>query len=123
MKKSASLSLILLGTASTLVVTGCVVHEHVSYVGPGPATAVVAQEPVGAEVVVTEAPPPPVTEVVTLAPAPGFVWIGGCWVWRGHWVWERGHWARPPHRGAVWVPHRYMYRNGVHVFVRGGWRW
>jgi hypothetical protein len=37
-------------------------------------------------------------------------------------VWEGGHWARPPYRVVEWMPHRYAYRNGVHVFIRGGWR-
>jgi hypothetical protein len=35
-----------------------------------------------------------------------------------------GGWALgpPPCRGAVWVPHQYAYRNGVHVFIRGSLR-
>ena len=30
--------------------------------------------------------------------------------------------VRPAYVGPVWVPHRYVYRNGRHVWVRGGWR-
>jgi hypothetical protein len=107
----------LLIAAGSLLISGCVVRERVVYQQPPPpATG-------GAEVVVTEAPPAPIVEVVTVSPGPAFVWIGGCWVWQDHWVWERGHWAHPPRRGAVWVPHHYEYRNGVHVFIRGGWRY
>lgn len=107
---------LLLVTIGSMLVSGCVVRERVVYrQAPPPAV-------VGQEVVVTEAPPAPVVETVTVAPGPGVVWIGGGWVWRGHWVWRPGHWARPPHPRAVWVPHRYEYRSGVHVFIGGGWR-
>ena len=95
---------------AALLATGCVVHE-VGY-----------QSAAGAEVTVGEAPPAPLVETVTEAPDPTFVWIGGNWVWRNHWVWEHGRWARPPHPGAVWVPHSYVNRGGRHVWVRGGWR-
>jgi hypothetical protein len=84
----------------------------------------VSVAPPVAEVEVSAAPPPVQVEVEPVAPGPDFVWIGGVWVWgpEGRWVWQGGHWDRPPHSGAVWVAHRYEYRNGRHVFVRGGWR-
>jgi hypothetical protein len=117
MKKLPLLKSILLIAAGSLLVTGCVTHERVVYrQAPPPAAA-------SGEVVVTEAPPPPVVETVTVSPGPSFIWIGGGWVWRGHWVWEHGRWSHPPHPGAIWVAHRYEYRNGVHVFIRGGWRY
>jgi WXXGXW repeat (2 copies) len=94
---------------------GCVMREHVVVREP-------AGSPAGEEVVVTDAPPAPVTEVITVRPGPAYVWIGGCWIWRNQWVWERGHWALPPRHGAVWVAHRYVYRGGRHIWVRGGWR-
>jgi len=75
-----------------------------------------------AEVDVIGDPPALIVEDVTPTPGIGFVWIGGAWVWHDRWVWESGHWGRPPHPGAVWVPHRYVYHNGRHVFIRGGWR-
>jgi hypothetical protein len=79
-------------------------------------------KPPGTEVQVAAAPPPAQVEVETPAPGADFVWIGGAWVWGpgGSWGWQGGHWDRPPHAGAVWVPHR--YDTGKHVFVRGGWR-
>jgi hypothetical protein len=108
--KSNLLKLIILAAATGVITLGCDVH-----VTP-PAT----------EVAVNEAPPPPPiqVDVQTPMPAPGYIWIGGVWAWGpgDHWVWERGHWDRPPHAGAVWVPHRYEARGDRRVFVRGGWR-
>jgi hypothetical protein len=117
MKTSPLLKFTLLITAGSFLASGCVVREQVVYrQAPPPAMT-------GGEIVVTEAPPPQIMETVTVSPGPAFVWIGGCWVWRGHWVWERGHWSRPPRPGAVWMPHHYVYRNGVHVFISGGWKY
>lgn len=116
MNNSNSLKSILLIALGSALVTGCVVHERVVYREAPPAV-------VGQEVVVTEAAPAPLVETVTVSPGPGYVWIGGGWVWHGHWVWAHGHWGHPPRPGAVWVAHRYEYRNGVHVYIRGGWRY
>jgi len=119
MKKTTAVKYALLIAVASTLASGCVVRERVVYrQGPPPPPAAV-----GGEVVVDEAPPAPLVEVVPAGPGPGFIWIGGSWVWRGHWVWEAGRWGRPPHPGAVWVSHRYVYRNGVHVWVRGGWRY
>jgi len=120
MRKNQCFSLILPLLAGSLLAGGCVTRERVVY--RHPAGHVVVTETIGAETIVTEAPPPPVAEVITVAPDPHFVWIGGGWIWRGQWVWERGHWDRPPRVGAVWVPHHYVYRGGHHIFIRGGWR-
>ena len=73
------------------------------------------------EVVVDSEPPAPVLEAATVSPGFDYVWVAGEWGWHGHWVWEKGHWGRPPHAGAQWVPHHYGYENGHYVFVRGGW--
>jgi hypothetical protein len=94
--------------------SGCVVA-----VRPAP-VATVYSEP--GEVVVDQDPPAPIAEVVGVAPAPGFLWIGGYYHWYGgRWVWYRGHYERPPHPGAVWVRARYAYRGGSRVYVRGYW--
>ncbi len=80
-------------------------------------------EPAGTEVEVDTDQPAPIVETVPANPGPGYVWIGGAWDYRGHnWVWEHGHYDRPPRAGAVWVPHSYSVRNGKRVFVHGGWR-
>ena len=116
MKKPSLFKSILLLATGAVLVSGCVVRERTVYRRPY-APVVVDQE-----VVVDGAPPPVVVETQTISPGPDFIWIGGVWAWHGRWVWEGGHWGRPPHPGAVWVAHRYEYRNGVHVFIRGGWR-
>lgn len=65
--------------------------------------------------VVTMAPPLPQVEVVTVAPAPGYIWIGGWWGWEGRrHVWHPGHYVAP-RSGYRWVPHGW-------VQTRGGWR-
>ena len=66
------------------------------------------------DAVLVEPPPPPV-EVVTVAPGPGWFWIGGYWNWvGGRHVWIGGRWeSRRP--GYGWAPHRW-HREGP------GWR-
>ena len=110
MNKSAFLTMLSLVWAASLFNCGCVVYPS------GPVATV------GAEVDVAGEPPALIAEDVSPCPGVGFVWIGGAWAWQGRWVWERGHWDRPPHSGAVWVPHRYINHNGRRTFVRGGWR-
>jgi uncharacterized protein YcfJ len=73
--------------------------------------------------VVDEGPPPPPAETVIVAPpGPGYVWVGGNWVWNGRWVWVAGHWGYPPYAGAIWVP-GYWHR-GPYGWHRspGHWR-
>src|ERR1700690_3116825 len=53
--------------------------------------------------VVDQPPPPPPVETVVVAPGPGYVWIGGEWVWNSRWLWVGGHWGYPPYPQAVWV--------------------
>jgi len=110
--------------AAALLLTGCLVEER-----PYGRRHVVVRETVvasapapGTEIIVREAAPAPRTEVVMVSPGPAYVWVPGYWAWHNRWVWEGGHWALPPRPGAVWVPHRYVFRGGVHVYVHGGWR-
>jgi hypothetical protein len=108
--------------ASVLALTpGCVVA-----VRPAPVATVYAQPVAYAqtgEVVVSEEPPPPIAEVVAVAPGPGFFWIGGYYHWSGaRWVWYRGHYERPPRPGAAWIRARYEVRGGRRVYIRGFWR-
>jgi hypothetical protein len=99
-----------LATATLGLTSGCVVAppEPTGYVST--------------DVYVTSDPPPLIVEPIPVSPGIGYVWVGGAWVWRDHWVWDAGRWQRPPRPGAVWYPHRYENRNGQRVFVRGGWR-
>ncbi len=117
-----------LAASTALLLGACVVYD-----GPPPRVVrvrqpqpvIVEEQPtyvVGSEVVADSAPPAPITEVMTAQPGVEFVWIPGVWVWEGRWIWTAGHWDRPPRPGMIWVPHHYEYRNGAHVFIRGGWR-
>jgi hypothetical protein len=87
-------------------------HHEVRYVEGAP------------EIVADQAPPPVQEEVVTVAPAPELVWVGGYWGWYGgRYVWVSGGWHRPPRPGAVWVGGSWTPRpGGGHVWVRGRWR-
>jgi hypothetical protein len=102
--------------ASLLALTsGCVVA-----IRPAPVATVYAEP---GEVIVNDAPPPPITEYVGVAPGPGFLWIGGYYHWSGaRWVWYRGHYERPPHAGARWYGPRYEVHGGHRVYIHGYWR-
>lgn len=44
-----------------------------------------------------QAPPAPFQEAVSSPPAPGMVWVAGCWHWDGSgYTWLPGHWDSPP---------------------------
>lgn len=92
---------------AALALAGCVVAP----VGPYAGEVVVAEE----------APPAPRYEVVPVAPAVGYVWIGGYWNWVGRrYVWVPGYWHEP-RPGWRWVPHRWEpYGRG---WRQGGGRW
>jgi Glycine zipper len=55
------------------------------------------------DVAVATAPPPPPMDVVTVSPDPGYVWIGGEWVWNGGWYWRAGYWGAPLYPGYIYV--------------------
>lgn len=72
--------------------------------------------------VVTQAPPPVPVETVVVAPAPGYVWVGGEWIWNGRWVWSAGHWAYPPHVGAIWIGGSWGHSHHGWYHTPGCWR-
>lgn len=127
MQRSLWTTLLLTGLAGLY---GCAA-EPVSrpYGGPGPRTQPYSQ-PYGQPYSqpynqpyygdpVPMAPPPPVVEVMGVAPMAGYIWIGGYWNWGGaRYVWVPGRWA-PPRPGYVWVPHRWE-PMGNHWVHRGG---
>jgi len=83
---------------------------------------VVNESGVAAGPVVSQAPPPPLAQTVVGTPGPGYVWIGGEWVWNGSWLWRAGYWAYPPYPRAVWVP-AYWHRGPHGWYCRPGhWR-
>jgi hypothetical protein len=86
-----------------------------------PRARIIYEEP--PPVVVTQAPPAALREQVPPPPGPEFVWIAGHWHWnRNRWVWNRGYYARPPRRGAVWIAPRFEAHEGGSVFIGGYWR-
>jgi outer membrane lipoprotein SlyB len=57
------------------------------------------------------------------APNPGYVWIGGEWMWGGTgWIWVAGHWTYPPYPHAVWVAGRRWHDAYGWHYYRGYWR-
>ena len=109
MTKARSLRLVLAALiAASVALSGCVVTAR-----PAP---VVYEGPV-----VRVAPPPPQTEVIGVAPAPGYVWMGGYWGWSGgRHVWVGGHWA-PGRPGWRWVPHHWVATGGGWRMAPGHW--
>ncbi|HEY4417517.1 MAG TPA: hypothetical protein VGO57_17630 [Verrucomicrobiae bacterium] len=67
-------------------------------------------------------PPPLIVETIPPDPGGGVVWVGGEWAWHDHWVWEKGHYDRPPHPGARWVPHQYVHHGGRRTYIHGRWQ-
>lgn len=113
MKKFSILKLGILLATATMVPTGYVQAFSVGINIGGPAV-----------VYPDTAPPAPVVEAQPPSPGPGYVWVGGSWVWgdNHHWSWEKGQWQQPPHAGMHYTPHHYEERGGKHVFERGGWK-
>jgi hypothetical protein len=86
-----------------------------------------AEPPVAEGEVVAEAPPPPPpaaeVEVVPVAPAPDYYWVGGYHRWyRGRYVWVRGRYYRRPYAAARWYPAHWEMRGRGHVWIEGRWR-
>lgn len=93
-------------TALSAALSACVVYPgRVAYVGP----------------TVAIAPPAPIVETYGVAPAPGYIWMGGYWNWvGGRHVWVGGHWAAP-RPGYRWEAHRWEHGpDGWHLH-EGRW--
>ena len=91
----------------------------VDYMINTPTTA--AAVPQASTEYVDQAPPPPLQENIVVAPGPGYIWIGGEWIWNGRWVWSTGHWGYTPYPHAIWV--RGYWYHGPHGWGRAGGRW
>lgn len=92
---------------ATWGLAGCVVAPL-----PPPGYPVTVESGPGPVMIAPQAPPPMIVEPVLVAPAPGYIWIGGYWSWSGdRHVWTRGHWA-PPRPGYHWVPRRWSQGPG-----------
>ena len=97
-----------IGLASVL--SGCVV-------------AVRAPLPLVSVVYVDRAPPAAYNEVVTVAPGPGYVWVGGYYGWSGRdYLWNRGYWSLPARGYTTWNPGYWHRHDRGHYWVPGQWR-
>ena len=113
-KNSAS---ILVVTLAAAWLAGCV-ERRVVYVRE----PVLVPPPATDQTVITTSPPAPQVEIVGAPPGPEYVWVPGCWEWRGRWVWTGGRWAMGPHPHAAWIPGRWVRRGHDWVWIRGYWR-
>ena len=105
---------LLLGGAAALL-TGCVV-------APYPGYSTYGGDMVAGDVYAPMAPPPLRTEVIPVAPAPGYVWIGGSWGWGGgRYNWNPGRWSMPPRAGYGW--HQGGWSHGPRGWHGGGGHW
>jgi hypothetical protein len=67
-------------------------------------------------------PPPPSIETGASTPAPdaASIYVGGCWVYQGRYLWRPGHWV-PYRPDWVWIPARYVWTPVGCCFVDGYW--
>lgn len=100
-----------------------VTDKVVNYMISTPSTVgASAEPPPGTATYIPQSPPPPPVEPVVVAPAPGYVWVGGEWVWNGGWFWVGGHWAYPPYPHAVWIGGRVWHDGHGWHNEHGHWR-
>ncbi|MEO6972740.1 MAG: hypothetical protein ABI135_04865 [Rhodoferax sp.] len=92
----------------SLCLSACVVAPL-----PGPqAMNPYPQYPGEPDVVAPVGPPQPYSEAITVAPAPGYLWIGGFWGWGGgRYAWNAGHWEAP-RPGYRWAPRTWVRGPG-----------
>jgi hypothetical protein len=69
------------------------------------------------------APPAPMADVVTPAPAANALWIPGYWDFNGTgYSWTAGHWEIPPPASTTYIAAHWETRGDANVFVRAYWR-
>jgi len=86
------------------------------------ASACVVAPPPG-RVYVAPAPPPPRAEIVTVAPGPGYIWVGGRWRWNGDaYYWVPGSWLAPAYGHYRWVPGHWAENRRGWYWAEGHWR-
>jgi hypothetical protein len=113
------LSFVNVAVAGTLL--GAVLSGCVATVRPVVPTVGVEVAAPGVEIVAPSAPPAPQVEVVGVAPAPGYFWVGGAWFWEGgRYAWHAGRWMAP-RPGYRWEPHHWVYANGGWHMHAGHW--
>ncbi len=107
--------LVAIAALAACALGGCVIAPL-----PPPGGPVYADVP-GPVVVAPTAPPPLFAEQIVVAPAPGYIWIGGYWSWYGgRHVWTGGRWV-PPRTGYRWVPRQWHQGPGGWHQQGGHW--
>jgi hypothetical protein len=119
MMRISALVLEFAAAAVLLLDVGCARQRTVYAREPAPAPAPTFASN---KSIIREAPPAPQVEVVSSTPGPEYVWVPGCWEWRGSWHWVGGHFAVTPYPDARWVPGRWTKREQSYVWIRGYWR-
>ena len=57
------------------------------------------------------------------APAPNHVWVDEEWVPQGRtYAWHGGYWAKPPRRGAIFIPGHWRTSRRGSIWIAGHWR-
>jgi len=75
------------------------------------------------QVVVHERPREPVISARPSAPAAGYVWVSGEYVWKvKNYVYVQGYWAVPPAHKTKWVEGRWRHRRGGWIWIPGFWK-
>jgi WXXGXW repeat (2 copies) len=91
----------------------------------GAACTTVVRAPAPPRVVYREMPAP-VVEVIPAAPAPGFNWVPGHWVWRNNgWFWQTGRYVQSavPPMPPIISETITIAPSPAHFWVRGHWAW
>ncbi len=114
---------VLAGIASLALLAGaCVVREArpaKHYRASAQGTVHVGSVP--QSYTVSDYPPEPLYESMTVSPGYGYVWLDGYWHWNGYeWEWIGGRWVedRP---GYIWVQPYYGYTYGSYSYQAGYW--
>lgn len=115
--------------AGVLGLAGCrrerviVIRESPPVVMAERPAVIVTQPPPPQVIYVREAPPAPIVEVISVAPGPGYIWVGGFHEWRGaHYVWVRGYYSLPPRGFSIWIGDRWHHDDHGWRHERGHWR-
>ena len=104
--------LIAIAALAACALSGCVISPLPPPGGPVYGGGPVYADGPGPVVVAPMAPPPLIAEQVVVAPAPGYIWIGGFWSWNGgRHVWTGGRWVQP-RPGYRWVPRQWQQGPG-----------
>ncbi len=108
-----------LSTADLIDLHNSGVSDRVVNAMQGTAASAEALQPT--TTVVQAAPPPALEETIVVpSPGPGYVWIGGEWVWNGRWFWRTGYWSYHP--GGIWVAGGWNRGPRGWVHAPGHWR-